>query len=452
MGSDLERGPATARVPEGSQACDTWEWRQWLEEHVNRELGVGAPLRGWLDRPDCHGIETILEELGRPQHRYQRILVAGTNGKTTTTRACSALLHACGLRVGTYTSPHVEQLNERIAIDGVRIPDQVLAGTCARIGTLESELSLRLTWFEIMTTAALMWFAHEHVDIAVIEVGLGGEHDATAVAGPALVALTNIDLDHTEQFGTTRREVAAAEASIITAGQALILGETDPGLRGCFTLRHPREIWTRGVEFVVAERVDTSDGQLATFETPAEVYDRVEIALRGREHAENINIAMAVAEYVTGRLPETIVRDAIATLRSPGRIELIGTEPRIVLDGAHNPAAARALGATLLESFPADHRVFVLGISADKSAADIVAQLGIRPRDKVLCCSADSPRAMPADELVSTVRSVAPGITVEAASNVEEAVYRAVDALSRTDLLVVTGSLYVVAEARLLFQ
>ncbi len=443
---DIERGFSSSAALEGGA------WRRWLDAHTNRELGVGAPPGGWRDPPSRAAVDALLGELGEPQRRYSTVLVAGTNGKTTAARAASALLRAVGLRVGTYTSPHLHRLNERIVVDGVPIPDQALAGLCARIAAAETKMSLTLSWFEIVTAAAMIWFAYQEVDLAVIEVGLGGEHDATAAATPALVALTNVDLDHTELFGTTRPEVASAEATIVTAGYGLVLGEPDPSLRDCFMRRRPHPLWVRGVDFGVSERTWTPEGQVLTLETPGGVYRDVPITLRGPQHAENMSLALMVAECAARPVPDPLVRQALSVLRSPGRAELVCSKSAVLLDGAHNPAGARALAVTLSESFPVDRRAFVVGISVDKPAAEIVTALGARPQDLVVCCSADSPRAMAAADLEEIVRAALPSTVIEAARNVRDGVRRAVASLPRPELVVVTGSLYVVAEARGLFR
>lgn len=427
-------------------------WRPWLDAHLNRELGVGALSRGWRDPPSLVTIDVLLEELGQPQRRYESILIGGTNGKTTVTRTASTLLHAVGLRVGTFTSPHLDRLNERIVIDGEPVTDQVLARLFARIAAIEARMSLALSWFEIMTAAAMMWFASREVDVAVIEVGLGGENDATAVVMPALVTLTNIDLDHTEFFGDSRPDVASAEAAIITAGYGLVLGESDPSLRGCFTRRLPHPLWIRDVDFGVSKRVVTPGGQVLALKTASASYADVTTRLRGRQHAENISIALMAAECVAGPLPELAVRHVLSDLRAPGRLELVCSEPRVLVDGAHNPAGARALAENLSESFPGGRRTFVIGTSADKPAREIVTALEIRTSDQVVCCSADSPRALPAADLVEIVHAVSPLTAVQAARGVRDAVHRAVDAIPRSDLIVITGSLYVVAEARQVFR
>ena len=423
-------------------------WRGWLEAHVNRELGVGAPPRGWRDPPSRAVMDALLDELGRPQRRYRRVIVAGTNGKTTVTRAASALLHAMELRVGTYTSPHLHRLNERIAVDGAPVRDEVLARAFSRIAAAEAALSLELSWFEIMTAAAMMWFAWEEVDLAVIEVGLGGEHDATAAAMPALVVFTNVDLDHTELFGATRREIAAAEATIVSPGCGLILGEIDASLHECFTGRHPHPLWVRGTDFDALGRASLPEGQLITLRTPTAIYRDVPIALRGSMHAENLSLALTAAECAVRPVPEPIVRRVLPALRAPGRVELVSSEPTVLLDGAHNPAGARALAAVLAECFPRGRRTYIVGLSADKPAEEIVIALGIRPTDQVLCCSADTPRARAASDLVEIVRAASPDSAIEAAPSIEDALRRAVGSPPVADLVVVTGSLYVVAEAR----
>ena len=308
-------------------------------------------------------------------------------------------------------------------------------------------MSLTLSWFEIVTAAAMMWFARQEVDLAVVEVGLGGEHDATAAAMPALVALTSVDLDHTELFGTTRPEVTSAEATIVTAGHGLVLGEPDPSLRDCFVRLRPHPLWVRGVDFGVTERTSTPEGQVLTLETPAGVYRDVPIRLRGPKHADNMSLALMVAEFAARPVPDPLVRQALSVLRSPGRAELVSSKPAVLLDGAHNPAGARALAVTLSESFPVDRRAFVVGLSVDKPAAEIVTALGVRPQDAVVCCSADSPRAMAAVDLAEVARAALPSTTTEVAGSVRDGVRRAITTHPRPEL-VVTGSLYVVAEAR----
>ena len=443
---DIERGFSS------SAALERGAWRRWLDAHTNRELGVGAPPGGWRDPPNRAAMDALLGELGEPQRRYSTVLVAGTNGKTTAARAASALLRAIGLRVGTYTSPHLHRLNERIVVDDVSIPDQVLAGLCARIAAVETKTSVTLSWFEIVTAAAMMWFACQEVDFAVIEVGLGGEHDATAAATPALVAFTNVDLDHTEVFGATRPQVASAEATIVTAGHGLVLGEPDPSLRNAFVRRQPYPLWVRGVDFGVSERTSAPEGQVITLETSAGVYRDVPVTLRGPQHAENMSLALMVAECAARPVADPLVRQALSALRSPGRAELVCSKPAVLLDGAHNPAGARALAVTLGESFPVDRRAFVVGISVDKPAAEIVTALEVRPHDVVVCCAADSSRAMAAADLAAIVRAVVPSAVVEVARSVRDGVCRAIAARHRPELVVVTGSLYVVGQARDLFR
>ncbi len=435
-----------------SPAGDDYPWRRWLDAHANRELGVGAPRGGWRHPPSRYAMDALLEALGRPQDRYRRVIVAGTNGKTTVTRATSALVQATGLRVGTYTSPHLDRLNDRVVVNGAAISDQALARALTRIRAAETTMNLALSWFEIMTAAAMMWFAWEQIDLAVIEVGLGGVHDATAAAMPALVALTNIELDHTEFFGSSRLEVAAAEATVVSAGHGLVLGETDTVLRGCFTRHDPQPLWVRGIDFGVLERRATPDGQVLTLKTPTGVYRDVPVALKGSAHADNYGLALMTAECAAGPLPESVVRQVLPAIGSPGRAEQVSAEPLVLVDGAHNPAGARSLAALLAESFPVDHRTFVIGVSADKPAAEVVSALGIGPRDRVLCCSASSSRALRAHDLAEITRTVSPASVIEAAGSVDDALRRATDPSSHPELVVVTGSLYVVAEARHWFR
>lgn len=425
------------------------DWQSWLDGHVNRELGVGRAVGARATPPSLANMEQLLAGLGRPQRRFRCVLVAGTNGKTTTTRVGAALLGAGGYRVGRYTSPHLRTLNERAAVQGEAIGDGVLGRLLEPIAGIEARLSEPLSWFEIVTAAAFAWFAEEQVDVAVIETGLGGAWDATAACEPQVVAVTNIALDHTDYFGTTTRAVAEAEAAIAAPGVGVVLGETDPELQEAFRRRRPGTLWRRDHDFAVVGREPLSDGQRLSLTTPRALYPEVSVPLVGAAHASNVSLGVALAEYVLGRpLDDATVRTALGAVRSPGRMELVGNTPPVLLDGAHNPAGAHTLAGVLAETFPGRRRIWVLGMSRDKACADIVSRLGIRGGDRILCCAATHPRALPAEEVAALVGTLTPTAQVTVGSTVAQSLAAALAASAPDDVVVVTGSLYVVAHAR----
>ena len=435
--------------PAGQSTDRPSDWRRWLDSHVNRELGVGVAPTGRQEQPSRSAIDALLDALGSPQRDFRAVVVAGTNGKTTVTHIVSALIEASGSRVGRYTSPHLERVNERIAVDGAPITDAALGDLIGRIAISEPVLDEPLSWFEIITAAAFTWFAQQHVDVAIIEVGLGGEWDATAAAAPELVAVTNIDLDHTEYFGATRHAIADAEAGIISPGTTVVLGETDHTLRPCFSRRNPRQLWVRDRDFAVLGRHQTTDAQILSLKTPSTTYHKLRTPLRGAAHAENVSLALTVAECAIGRLHEPTIRGVLASQRSPGRMELLDTQPLVLLDGAHNPAGMSALAAVLAESFPAGPRTFVLGVSRDKPVAELIRALELRDEDRVLCCTAHHPRAVSAESLADVVRATAPNASaVHVAPDVRDALRRARAANPAPALIVVAGSLYLVGDAR----
>ncbi|MGO9912593.1 MAG: bifunctional folylpolyglutamate synthase/dihydrofolate synthase [Acidimicrobiales bacterium] len=394
----------------------------------------------------------LADAMGSPQHTYPVVHITGTNGKGSTTRMISSLLQAEGVNCGAYTSPHLEVINERLAIADRPIDDDGLAAQLAALAELERFLGVEASWFELMTAAAFRWFADEAVQAAVIEVGLGGRYDATNVADGTVAVVTNVQLDHTDILGDSRELIAAEKAGIVKTGSVLVLGENDPDIAEIFEAE-AREVgaasvWTRGKDFAAENVRIAVGGRVADLVTPAARYLDVFIPLFGAHQCENAAVGLAGAQAFLGDLlSDEVVREGFDSVRAPGRMEVVRTKPLVVLDGAHNPAGAAAAGAALREDFSGARRVIlVMGSLRSRNPADLLTALSSDRLGTVIACTPPSPRAIPAEAIVQVAEQA--GLRAEVGGDVADAVARALEVASDDDLVLVTGSLYVVGAAR----
>lgn len=386
--------------------------------------------------------------LGDPQADHPTVHLTGTNGKGSVARMVTALLGAHDLAVGTYTSPHLEVINERISRNGEPITDAALAGVLTDLAGLESLLSHVPSYFELLTAAAFRWFSDEAVSAAVVEVGLLGRWDATNVVDGVVAVLTNIGHDHTDGTGDWRRRIAEEKTGIVKAGSTFVLGERDPALEPVFQATPAQRIWRRDDDFGCGANRLAVGGRLVDLRTPGGSYDDVFVALHGEHQGDNAAVALAAAEAFFDRpLDDSLVREAFAGIRNPGRFEVVARGPLLVLDGAHNLDGARAAAATLAEGFtvPGVTR-FVIGVLAGRTPSELLGALGTAGALEVVCCTPDSPRALPAEVLAEEVRAL--GGTARVVPEVGGALSAALDASGPDDAVVVAGSLYTVGAAR----
>ncbi|GAC1604842.1 MAG: folylpolyglutamate synthase/dihydrofolate synthase family protein [Acidimicrobiales bacterium] len=386
--------------------------------------------------------------MGDPQRAYPVVHVTGTNGKGSTTRMLSAILAEHGLSVGTYTSPHLERLNERLAWNDEVIDDESLAQVLLEVRSYEVHLGAELTHFEVLTAAALRWFADVAVDVAVLEVGMGGRWDSTNVADGEVAVVTNIGLDHAEIIGPTRREIATEKAGIVKEGATAILGETSADLAEIFAATPAAVMWVRDRDFGAERNLVAIGGRLIDVRTPGGVLDDLFMPLHGPHQGDNAACAVAAAEAFFGRpLDADVVRTAMGKVTVPGRFEVMGRRPFVVLDGAHNPDGARALAATLDEDFAGRRPdVCVVGFTQGRDAAEMLAILRASESRLVVVCPPPTPRALPVTEVLAAAESL--GVRAVAAPDVTSAVARALDETGEDEFVLVTGSLYVVGDAR----
>ncbi len=415
--------------------------------------------------PALDGIRALTERLGRPQDALACIQVTGTNGKTSTTRMVAALLASHGHRVGCYTSPHLQSYTERIEIDGRPVSEEDFAlaiGTAVHAARDTAALADSRTEFELLTAAAMWLFRERACDWAVLEVGMGGRWDATSVVAPAVAVITGVGLDHTERLGSTVEEIAADKAHIIKPAASVVLGPGTACVADVFLARaegfrlHPWFVAPEGAPSAVVEArtVRYSVGARAPWPDRTTrmhvdgAHGAYDIEMEAPSYqAPNAATAIAAVEASLGRGLDPIrVTAAFAGLRIPGRFELIGEHPPVVLDGAHNPQAARVMATAVAEAWPrpGDRPLVLLGMLADKDARGVVSALAPHVAGFV-CTAPDSPRAMPAEDLAAVVADVTgvpcgtvPLSCVDAAWVSENA----------TSGLLVTGSLYTVGRVR----
>jgi dihydrofolate synthase/folylpolyglutamate synthase len=387
-------------------------------------------------RPGLERIETLLEALGNPERRYTLTQVGGTNGKGSVAAMIASMLRADGRRVGLYTSPHLVSFRERIRVDGEAIAEDDVADGFDAIATLVARLDA--TMFEATTALALDHFAREAVDVAVLEVGLGGRLDATTVGAPAVTALARIDLDHQEVLGSTLAAIAAEKAAIIRSGVAVSSAQA-PEAASVLLARAAAvgvPLLMEGRELSVRVRARDRAGQVIDCAGPGWRLDGLRLPLLGVYQPSNALVALAAARALG--VSDAAAREGLARARWPGRFEILRAHDRtVVLDGAHNPAGAQALAASLAEWFGDTPVTLIFGALRDKDARGMLQALAPRARRLILTAST-SPRAAPPQAL----RAALPATTaaVELAGSASEALALA-GREPRTPILCIAGSL-----------
>ncbi|MET7750657.1 folylpolyglutamate synthase/dihydrofolate synthase family protein [Micromonospora sp. NPDC005367] len=415
-------------------------------------------------------IESLLDLLGSPQRAYPSIHLTGTNGKTSTARMIDSLLRAFGLHTGRYTSPHLETVRERISLDGEPVSEERFVATYREVAPLAQLVDERsaepLTYFDMTTALAFATFADAPVDIAVVEVGLGGAEDSTNVLQAGVAVITPIGLDHTEWLGDTIEDIALHKAGIIYPGATVISAAQEeeaarPILERCAEVG--ATIAREGSEFGVLRRSVAVGGQVLTLQGLGGVYEEVFVPLHGAHQAQNAAVALAAVEAFLGagarrQLDIEAVREGFAAASSPGRLERVRSAPTILLDGAHNPHGMAATVTALQEEFAFSKLVAVVGVLDDKDAPALLELL--EPVvDQLVVTRNSSPRAMPAQELAALAAEVFGPDRVEVAEEMPDAIETAV-ALAEEDVpgelsgvgVLITGSVVTVADARRLLK
>ncbi|MDQ1608550.1 MAG: dihydrofolate synthase / folylpolyglutamate synthase [Microbacteriaceae bacterium] len=426
-------------------------------ESLLSRLGEASP------QPRLTATRRAVELLGDPHHAYPIIHVTGTNGKTSTSRITESILRAYGLRTGLFTSPHLIRFNERIVIDGEPISDEALARNWEDIQPyleivdleLEAAGQLPLTFFEAMTVLAFACFADAPVDVAVIEVGMGGEWDSTNVGDGQVAVFTPISLDHTNRLGTTITQIAKTKSGIIKPASDVVSAAQVPD--GLIELERAAELTestfaVQGDRFDVVSNAVAVGGQLITVRGLAGTYADLFLPLYGSHQAQNAAVAIAAVETFLGRgtqaLSLELIEEGLATVTSPGRLQLVGIDPTVLVDAAHNPSGAASLAAALREYFDFDEITFVLGVLADKDAVGIIQALEPLAA-RFHATQSGSERAIGYEQLGDLVLAATHEDATYVFENLEEAVERAREWASEAPrrAVVVTGSITLVGDA-----
>jgi dihydrofolate synthase/folylpolyglutamate synthase len=419
---------------------------------------------------DMQKIRDLMDVLGSPQRAYPAIHLTGTNGKTSTARMIDGLLRAHGLHTGRYTSPHLETVRERISLDGESISEERLVATYNEVAPLaeliDARVSEPLTYFDMTTAMAYAAFADAPVDIAVVEVGLGGAEDATNVIDAGICVITPIGLDHTEWLGDTIEEIAWAKAGIIHKGATVISAlQTEEAMRPLVErcAEMGATLAREGSQFGVIHRDQAVGGQVLTLQGLGGVYDEIFLPLFGAHQAQNAACALAAVEAFLGagpnkQLDPDLVREGFGGVDSPGRLERVRSAPTILLDGAHNPHGMAATVNALEEEFSFRHLVAIVAVLGDKDVSgllDLLEPIAAR----LVVTQNSSPRSMPLNELAGIAVEIFGEDRVTVQQTMPDAIEEAV-ALAEEDTdgelsgvgVLITGSIVTVADARKLLK
>ena len=437
------------------------------EELARAESGLDARGPGRMV-PNRDRIVALLDLLGNPQRAYPAIHLTGTNGKTSTSRMVDALLQAFGLRVGRYTSPHLESVTERIALDGAPIPADKFAAAYDEVAPVAELLDSKnvdpVTYFEFTTAMAFAAFADAPVDVAVVEVGLGGEWDATNVLFASVAVITPISLDHAALLGGTISSIATEKAGIIHPDASVVTAVQPPEAAEPLIRRAASvgaSVAREGTEFGVLGRAVALGGQQLRLRGLSGEYGEIFLPLYGAHQAQNAVLALAAVEAFLGAGPDRpldveAVREGFASVSSPGRLERLRTSPTVLVDAAHNPAGMVASLQALGESFAFRKLVVVMAVLDDKDYRGMLELL--EPvADAIVVTQNSSPRALPADDLAAAAVEVFGPDRVDVVTRLDDAISSAVTIVEEDDAgdaplagagVLVTGSVVTAADAR----
>ena len=429
-------------------------------DQLYSRIGEGSP------QPRLWPTRRAVELIGDPQHMFGVIHITGSNGKTSTARMIESLLRAHGLRTGLMTSPHLNRMNERIVIDGQPVSDEALVANYSDIepflDMVDTECRGRgepaLTFFEALTVLALACFSDAPVDVAVLEVGMGGEWDSTNVANADVAVVTPIGLEHVERLGPTIVDIARTKSGIIKPASRVVTAVQQPEVfeelaRACDINEAP--MFVLGRDFHANNITPGVGGQLVDFQMRAGVYQQVMVPLLGDYQAENAALALAAVEQFLGggehEIARDVVEEGLAQSTSPGRLQVIKTSPTVIVDAAHNPHGAEALSRAMMSSFQFSTLVVVIGVLNDKDARGIVEALD-PIADYFVVTQPESERARAVEDLADTVTQLAGPDRTSWRARLSEAIELAQHQAGQDGGVLITGSIAMVGEAMELFS
>jgi dihydrofolate synthase/folylpolyglutamate synthase len=404
----------------------------------------------------------LLKALGNPHEKLLTVHVAGTKGKGSTCTMLSEMLRSCGHKTGLYVSPHVCDIRERIVVNGEMISQAALTRLICQIEPLLEKMSDdKPTFFEIFTAMAFTHFVNEGIDVSVIETGLGGRLDSTNVLRPAVCGLTNISMDHMYQLGNTLGEIATEKAGILKKNVPAISVQQEPEARRALR-RVAREAQTNllftGEDIEFSYRVESSrqDGchTRICLTTPRSRFEHLPVPLLGEHQAVNCGLALALLDQLKEqglKIDDAKAIEGLQGVYLPGRMEMIHKDPRIMVDGAHNAASVAALMRAIGQHIPYDSMVMVFGCAADKDIRGMMEQISTGADKVIFTKAANNPRATSPKELAEIYEETC-GRVAQICESLDKAMSIANSAVSREDLICVTGSFYLVGEAKMLLK
>ena len=418
--------------------------------------------------PTLDRIRALVDLLGDPQRAYPVVHVGGTNGKTTTTRIVDALLRGFGLRVGRSTSPHLVTVRERIVLDGEPISARRFVETYDDIrpyvDLVDKDQPIPLSYFEVLTALGFAAFADAPVDVAVVEVGMGGAWDSTNVADGKVAVVTPIALDHTRYLGDTVEQIAREKAGILKPGALAVLAAQETAAAEVLIRRAievDATVAREGAEFGVLSRSVAVGGQVLSLQGLGGVYDELFLPLHGAHQAQNAAVALAAVEAFlgaganTGVIDIEVVREALLGVTSPGRLEAVRSAPTVLVDAGHNPAGVAATVAALEESFSFRRLIGVVAVLGDKDVRGMLA--GLEPvLDEIVVTENSSHRRLPVDDLAALAVEIFGAERVAVEPRLDDAIETAVDLADEGDQglagagVLITGSVVTAGEARTL--
>ncbi len=420
---------------------------EYLDSHLNLEARQ-VPIAGQMPATSNQAISELLSVLGNPQDNFRSIHITGTNGKGSTAAAAAAFLAATDLSVGVYSSPHLAKPNERLKWNGEEISDEAFARVIELIASVQPMVSHELSWFEILTAAAFVWFSEMAVDVAVIEVGLLGTYDATNVVDADVAVITNVGKDHTNGEGAWASKIAEEKAGIIKPNSTVVIGADMGELAAIFEAKSARKVLWAHTDFSVSDNLLSVGGRLVDLQTPHSNHEELFIPFMAGYQADNILTGLVAVEAFFDRAIERdIVEFALTQLRLPARFEVVTARPVTVLDGFHNEDGAKATAQALGEGFAKlGSWVLIIGMLKDKSPTEVLVAAQLDMYDAIICCQPNSPRAFDAAELAQVVKDQ--GYDAEVIHQPLDAYRRARSICADEDLIMVGGSLYMLSEIK----
>ena len=422
-----------------------------LTDHERLRIVRYTPENFNLDR-----MRNLLRRMDNPQEEFKCVHVAGTKGKGSTCAMIASMLRACGYRVGLYTSPHLIDVRERIQVNGEMIPHADFARIVRSIEPLVARIKPTPTYFDVLTAVAFKHFAEQKVDIAVLETGLGGRLDSTNVVNPEVVAITSISMDHMAQLGNTLAKIAAEKAGIFKPGVPAVTVMQDPEVESVLKAHAERtgcslDVTGKSIEFSYRFEATRMQGphNRVCLTTPTSRFEHLAVPLMGEHQALNCGLALAVIDKLKSRgfaISDAHAMEGLARTSLPGRMELVCESPKVLVDGAHNAASLDTLMRAVGQYIPYDSMIVIFGCCGDKDIPGMLAKI-TGGADKAIFTAVKSIRTADPEELAAQYTELY-GKMAQVARNLDEALEIAYRAVTKEDLICITGSFYLVGEAK----